>query len=79
MRVFLFCVFALILTALSAVCLGNPRAVRSFAVRTLERGSTPEVVKTFVRSDSYLWNVRGVGLMALVLLLFLAYAALKGS
>lgn len=63
----------------AVACLVFPRAVQQLAVRAVGVGPVPEAVKSFVHSNAYLWNVRAVGVVALAMAVFLAYAAIRSA
>ena len=53
-----------------------PRAIQQRAVRYVSQGLSGKIksLRTFVESDAYIWNVRFVGLGALAMAGFLAWA-----
>jgi len=73
--------FTVAMLALGIVCLAFPKAVRVLATRALELAPFPgaDTVKAFVQSNAYLWNVRAVGLLGLVVGLFLVFATVRGN
>jgi hypothetical protein len=62
-------VFALLLVALGTTCLVYPRTIQSVAVRSVSASEATinRAVRRFVSSDAYLWNVRAVGVGALLM------------
>ncbi len=72
-------VYSCLMFLLAGYLLGSPEGVRRRAVRALERGPTwgKGILLRFVRSDAYQWNVRAVGIGALLMALMLALAAVR--
>ena len=62
-------VFIVILVLLGVLLLCSPRTIQRIAVRSLDREPTTRMkgLRTFIGSNAYLWNVRIVGLLSLVM------------
>jgi len=73
----LLILFVLAMLALGTVCTFFPQSVQSIAERAVEAGPVPGVVKAFVRSNRYLWNVRTVGILAFIAALLLLIAGFR--
>ena len=73
----LLILFVLAMLALGTVCTFFPQSVQSIAERAVEVGPVPGVVKAFVRSNRYLWNVRTVGILAFIAALLLLIAGFR--
>ena len=73
--------YVLVLLALGALCLGFPTRVQAWAVRSVRPGSFPgsSRVAAFVESRAYLWNVRAVGLVAMLMAVLLAWGKIKAE
>jgi hypothetical protein len=77
----LFVLFLLAMFALGIGCVFFPRDVQLLAVKAVGMGMTSrhQALMAFVQSRSYLISVRAVGVIALLVALFLAFASFKGS
>jgi hypothetical protein len=62
---------------LAVACLAFPRTMQGIAIRAVAIGPAPECVRSFVQSKAYLWNVRAVGVAALLVAVLLAYAVIR--
>ena len=69
-------VFIAVLLLLGILLLVFPGAVQRIVARSVDQGVTAKWkgLKTFVGSNAYLWNVRIVGLLSLLMGLFLLFA-----
>ena len=66
--------FMIFLFAFAVVCLFFPSRVHAIAIRRMEGKDFYRLVLNFVRSAAYIWNVRLVGAIALLMALLLAYS-----
>jgi len=71
--------FSIAMVTLGGVSLVLPRSVQVIATKAVEVGRAPQLVRTFVQSNAYLWNVRAVGVLALTGGWFLAYVLLRSQ
>ncbi|HEX9573366.1 MAG TPA: hypothetical protein VF994_04680 [Myxococcales bacterium] len=74
-----FWVFAGLTVIFGVACLFFPKSVQAIATRALDVAAVPEGTKlrAYVRSDSYLFNLRFIGVLSSVAGLFFLYAASK--
>ena len=75
-------IYIVVLLVLAIICLVFPRKVQSWAIRAL--ASSPKYLKfdslsRFVQSKYYLFNVRAVGLLAMLSSAFLLWMAVLNS
>ena len=77
----LFVSFVIALYGLSSVCLAFPRSVQRWARSAAATGVTARwaFLANFIESRQYLWNVRAVGAIALLMAALLTFAALRGD
>jgi hypothetical protein len=73
--------FVVLLAALAVLCLFYPRIVQSYALRAVQTGITARSsgLRSFVSSNQYLYVVRTVGAIGLVMALFVVVGALRRS
>jgi hypothetical protein len=73
--------FMMAMLALGVACMFFPKRAQAIAIRALEMGSwpRPEALKTFVHSGAYLWNVRLVGFVALLMAAMLVLAITRSG
>ena len=74
----LFVLFVLALYVLAMVCLALPRSVQRWARGRAAAGVTArwEFLKNFIESSHYVFSIRAVGVIALLMAAFLTFAAL---
>jgi len=67
---------AVVLFVVGIVCLLFPLKIQAYAIRNIDKGWTPRIalLNNFVRSKSYLVNVRLVGVLALLASGFILWA-----
>ena len=77
----LFVLFVIAVYGLSFACLACPRSVQRWARSAAATSVTARWVflANFIESRQYLWNVRAVGAIALLMAAFLTFAALRGD
>ncbi len=76
MKLLLSILCLLLLLAMGSYCLFLPRRVQSLATRMVSTGVTSKSrwLKAFVQSNSYIINVRFVGVLAYITFLLVAFS-----
>jgi hypothetical protein len=66
-------VYGAMMLALGVLCLWRPEKVQMYAIKSTGRGSASWnlALRRFVESRRYLWNVRFVGAIAILMAVFL--------
>lgn len=81
MKLLLFIMFLLVLLTIGTSCAFFPRNVQTLASKVITIGPTSKsrLLLTFVQSDSYIVNVRVVGVGALLMFSLLVFAFYSSS
>lgn len=79
MKLFLDIAFLLVLLTAGSYFLFFPQNVQSLAMRMVDVGltSNSQWLKAFVQSNSYIVNVRAVGVLAYIMAILVAYVIYK--
>ena len=72
-------IFAALIASFGVGCCFFSRAVQVLAERALDIAAIPEAarLRTYVRSGAYLWHLRSVGVVCIVMGVLLLYAVSK--
>ena len=81
MKALLFTMFLLALLTIGISCVFFPGTIQALASKVITSGPTwkSRSLLTFVQSDSYIVNVRAVGVGALLMFTLLVFASYRSS
>jgi hypothetical protein len=76
MKIFGLIVYLIILGFLGVLCLFFPDKVQEFVIKQVNQGNRTCItfVESFMKSKEYLYVVRSVGVIAIIMFCFLAWA-----